>query len=1452
MELNFFPRSQGGGGGQGRKLRGKRSSTACLDSDCVKADLKRYGEDPSYTGFFVDYLVRSRSDPTVAETAKWLLDMTPKQQLLASHTYSNAAELVKTERLRSKLLHIVTRHNKARSMPGWSRRQGKEIVRYGWQIVRMKSHLVGLSQEVNHWLDRFKLKHQPPAQESSQDKRKRLSPFWGMYHSNHKVIDGTLAGSSSPSIDEDSTGLAATLGSTVDRWKVRPAKTQGDHWNLTRATQGRVSPASTRGGSSCTAWELSRQLVNKRLSKSTGFGDANGALGSSRWTSSFQGSLPELFSQTRVSIVSSPSRTAGLVRGRSKLVQNHPGNLDISGASSPSATRVMSQSMSTPNMSMTLNPGTLGNQKTIASSSVSNLHGLRSQSSAGSPKQLTRLPVEAEPMMEPPEKRLNEMPYNKWGGIRAVKKAEEPTNVYLQACDANWTLPSLMRFCTGDSTTLDARGQALDDRNLQSVTQMIAGSRALDEVDLQGNSLLTERSLVPFLKELYGGPAVNLRFLGLSRCLRQTSRQGVQIVLDTLVDLLSRGVEKLKHLDLSGIPIGMKGHLPLCQAIKYHNTLQTLVLSEVGLGRNAQVVDCLSLIMSSSSVDNLDLSWNSFSPDVFGQFGELVVEGQTLTSLCVANCSASAATGENPAEFFLERLCGDKKLTYLDVSLNRIDFRGALILEAALEYHTKLSVLDVSHNPLSAIGFRSMLRLLSRSSTGLMHFHCENTANGSITEAAEEGFQVFSMTNPCGRYVLNLARPYDRALLRMLYESCEFFDLKPDDAFTNVTLLTGGEPFKHASRDSNRRWLVPTDGSVDLTFSIDAAVARMLKDAPEDDFTEVLLRYYKLTRLAPQFRKTIPLLSQWKSIEGLEIEQLIMLHALSKDFYLTSPQFAQACESSRSMVVRTAVHLIPCIIGGDPARFLSLLRVPTLGDYLEVSLQARRFFAFNAENPTGKYRLDLANSCDYAVAERLQLLDRWESGIATRRQLENTSKRGVRSQARNETYQERPLRGMLDVDSFAEFNMPEYGNLELDYVSNKRPSSRSTPIGDETLTEILRALHASHASEQHQIDALGMVAHHFYLSSLQLRGFVQQFKTSRSQPRRSELVVRLFMRVSDMHNEKVFRALFTDIADFHQLQWRLGYVTYFPFMQPEQAHFEMDFSIYDQRLAANVLVTLAAKESRDNIKDASHSLPDGTVDSLLFGVPRLWEQFDKMPIEGIFRATYVCAPENRKFADRAALLERFGYWKAPEEEDVSWWATLHDSPRDVVSFVEFCYSRFKSVWPPFDIICSPESSDQASARDFEDGLDAINCHKFDGKDKKERIAGIIRYLDPSGEEQVTRAAWGMLELLLKENQLHIREFAEFCVRMFGDLKPAWRELKNASGDVGDDVQALTLEQWSVSCKAIGYHGPSSPIFNFLDDAETGNVGLEQFITLSSVLQETQAGSVDASELPLSP
>ncbi|CAK9090556.1 Tonsoku-like protein [Durusdinium trenchii] len=191
--------------------------------------------------------------------------------------------------------------------------------------------------------------------------------------------------------------------------------------------------------------------------------------------------------------------------------------------------------------------------------------------------------------------------------------------------------------------------------------------------------------------------------------------------------------------------------------------------------------------------------------------------------------------------------------------------------------------------------------------------------------------------------------------------------------------------------------------------------------------------------------------------------------------------------------------------------------------------------------------------------------------------------------------------------------------------------------------------------------------------------------------------------------------------------------------------------------------------------------------------------------------SYKCAPEDRHFKARKALLETYSNWPCEvTENEVLWWASTNEVPVDVMEFLEFLVEEYDDVFEAFDEIKRPTAT-ILTLRDFEQGLRRLKCTKFQGRREMEQITGVFRYLDPSGEGQVSRNEWGMLELLHKKMVYSIKEFVHFCQRSFGnDLNAAW-----AVFDINGD-NYISEEEWSSVARSCSYFGPILPIFRFLD------------------------------------
>lgn len=418
--------------------------------------------------------------------------------------------------------------------------------------------------------------------------------------------------------------------------------------------------------------------------------------------------------------------------------------------------------------------------------------------------------------------------------------------------------------------------------------------------------------------------------------------------------------------------------------------------------------------------------------------------------------------------------------------------------------------------------------------------------------------------------------------------------------------------------------------------------------------------------------------------------------------------------------------------------------------------------------------------------------------------------------------------------SVAEWKLPEDGVFEFDFVSNQRPPKGSKVLSDELWELILVVVNNSSCIKEDRILALRAISHHFWITSMHMRAIIGYFKL---EEQRAAVFIIFYLRTVDLHNSKMFRVRFESAEEIKRLQERLGYASWFPFFQPENAKFELDLSVNDQRLCASMFVGLAIKEKfPHNLHDYGYTRGDGTEDPMPLGVPKSWGVVENLPKDGKFRATYMCAPEYRNFQHRKEIAGTYGFLGGLEElqeDQVQWWTGLQEVPEDILNLLEWFISRYENVEQPFRDIDGVGGNGVITLQEFTEGLNDLGCKKFDVvpgsgevRTKAQRLDAIFRYLDPGAEGSVSRDEWNVLGQLWKEFDQTIKEFVYFLMLTFGDdLLDAWAALD--SDDSGEMDETEFLE----AVEQIGYFGPARLVFALLDSSDDGNISFDEFEVL---------------------
>jgi len=296
----------------------------------------------------------------------------------------------------------------------------------------------------------------------------------------------------------------------------------------------------------------------------------------------------------------------------------------------------------------------------------------------------------------------------------------------------------------------------------------------------------------------------------------------------------------------------------------------------------------------------------------------------------------------------------------------------------------------------------------------------------------------------------------------------------------------------------------------------------------------------------------------------------------------------------------------------------------------------------------------------------------------------------------------------------------------------------------------------------------------------------------------------------------------------------LGWVALFPFIQPEQSSFRLNLAQYEQRVCASIMISLSGKEVIHNLRDISFVHEDGTPDPLTAGLPRSWEDISKMPPGGVLGLAYQCAPEDRNYQCRRQMYTQYGFRKMDTpEDDVMWWAALEEAPKDVLDYLQWITAHYAHPQDCFTAIDGDDGNKVISRLEFEASFKDLDCKTFKGKEELNRINSVFRYLDPSGEGQVSQGEWDIMTALWKEINMSITEFFQFCIRMFGeDLTQIWNFMD------ADGSGEINLEEWTVACRELSYFGPTEPIFRYLDADCEGTVSIDEFMKLENFRPET--------------
>eukprot|EP00746_Dinoflagellata_sp_MGD_P124257 gnl/MRDRNA2_/MRDRNA2_58846_c0_seq1.p1 gnl/MRDRNA2_/MRDRNA2_58846_c0~~gnl/MRDRNA2_/MRDRNA2_58846_c0_seq1.p1 ORF type:complete len:1059 (+),score=130.93 gnl/MRDRNA2_/MRDRNA2_58846_c0_seq1:374-3178(+) len=626
----------------------------------------------------------------------------------------------------------------------------------------------------------------------------------------------------------------------------------------------------------------------------------------------------------------------------------------------------------------------------------------------------------------------------------------------------------------------------------------------------------------------------------------------------------------------------------------------------------------------------------------------------------------------------------------------------------------------MSSNPIGLNGMRHLLRLVAYPRSRLQTLRVEDCY--SVSQEVTSGVEGI----PSGKNVFQLSFPAHRAILRLLLSrwcspdttaegQSQLTSFAVDKMMRNATLDGKQVQFKTLVRqDKNGIWQVEIErGELIVEICIDTAAFLSPGRVEAKLFLD---RITKETRVTLPPCRVVPLLALGRRLRTQD-ERLRFTEALSRDFILEPQHIAALCRSTgdgqRGFDCCSALSmLLPCVCTSpvDVKNTLAVARAAS--DFVKVQENCVTFLSLNVENPTGFYKLELSQPCDFYVGQNLLLVSRWEAGIWKERGFAqyDPSQRGNFKCLRNERYGLRPYAYGAD-----EWNLPGPDVLEFDFVSMRRPPTSATAVPEEAWDAYVARISQNYdekcpLSHVDVLNCLRATSSIIWINCFQLRRLLGELEDHED---RKKAFLCFFFRTVDMPlNEKVLRSQF-DAEDRTRLQQALGYVVLFPFFQPENFWCDFpDMHSYEQRRAIQCFTILRKSERATFANPLYDHHGNGNWEAPQFGNMhgQTWDIFENIPVSGGFRTTYKCSKDAVHFQTRRRLAVEWGGWEladgADAVKDLHWWALLDEQSLEVNQFIQYLAARFEDVDVPFKIMdCNGDKS--LSMKEFVQSIEKL-------------------------------------------------------------------------------------------------------------------------------------------------
>lgn len=689
--------------------------------------------------------------------------------------------------------------------------------------------------------------------------------------------------------------------------------------------------------------------------------------------------------------------------------------------------------------------------------------------------------------------------------------------------------------------TLGLRGNRLTEKSIQVILGNVA-NRSLRHLDLSDNDLRGE-------------------------AIRQ------------LCHVLSNPANKISSLELSKTLIGENEVRMLCDAFLVHETswILDLSLSHNGLDGKAMAHISKFISYSGCSLNWCDLSWNSFD----ALAGELLAGALSINkTLSSVNLSANCLRDEG-GQHIAACLLGNQTLREIYLSLNNIGGKTCFIFSKVLRVHPNMERLDLSDNPLTEAGARSMFRTILR---GLRCF----VMMQNCTFTNQIG--LFNHSNPSldSPYDLDLSQPYQVAILSELINmvndntNCSFKSLtyRSSGSDKEMSITAQCKNNETYLRNGSTPWTIPNSGILKVHFLHQVTIPTESMAIDELAFNTILA--IVINAKSENDRKNWLILMTMDAyfltsqaqdlIDILEDRRLIGPGGISKvDLFL----------SIWSNIIDT-INLYDFMYDNlDPDERL----------HLQHSLTLEKF-KFNWINPTGHWRFDLGNRIQRNVFMQIIAHNAVESKFSELKSKRNdTSQHGNWYNFRNEKYNNSEI--IIDIEFIK--NIPWNGSLEFDYVTTSRPTTSSPQtISDADFESLAKKLDIStrrrltKSKGNIKLLELQLAITKYYFTCSDVLNIMDCFHDE--DHTQARVVIIMFNRIDDLYNFDVILRHLSGVA-VQEVFKSLGVLNCLNPLKPSH-DYRFQMKHIDNRIMTHSLLQLSSLENGDQLKQHPKSQVD--------------------------------------------------------------------------------------------------------------------------------------------------------------------------------------------------------------------------------------------------------------------